>query len=350
MDKKVWTWVGLVLLSGAMLGLAQVAINGAGGSFSKPAYDKWAAEFAKTEAGKGVTITYDGKPGSSGGITKILKKELDFAGSDIAITDARFKEANVDSTEIVHVPSVLGGVVFIYNIPGFGGTLKLSGETLAKIYKGEIKSWKDVPETSGLPNIPITPVWRSDGGGTTYVFTEFLSAFDKAFTASTDPAKNFKVGKGAEKFPGIEQAVKETEGAIGYVGHEYADEKKLKTAEVRNQAGEFVAGTLEAISKAAAGVKIHDDFRVSLVNPPKEAKGAYPVSFMAYTLVWQKLDYLGSEAKAKALAEFLWYLVGEKRGQPLAKELGYPPLPAELITKIETKLKALTFQGKALLK
>jgi phosphate transport system substrate-binding protein len=302
---------------------AKSPLVGAGSTLVAPLMSKWQADYAsKTEE----TVTY-GAIGSGGGISQITARTVDFGASDAPLTAEQFSEAK----EVEQIPWALSGTVPAYNVSGAPKNLKLSGTVLAEIYLGKITIWNDPaiaklnPGVS-LPSTKITPVYRSDGSGDTYAFTNYLSTIDPEFKSKvgTSTSVKFPVGVGAEKNDGVAAAISQTNGAIGYVGLAYAVSSKLNMPLVENAAGNFPEPGVKSVEAAAAAVsKIGPKNEISLASLPASAKGAYPISTYTYVIVPLKSE------KAEALKKFITYAIGP--GQKFGPELDFAPLPAQVI-------------------
>jgi phosphate transport system substrate-binding protein len=313
-----------------------IDLQGAGATFPYPLYSKWVAEYQKLDAR--VRINYQ-SIGSGGGIRQIIERTVDFGA-----TDAPMKEDELAklSKPILHLPTTLGAVVVAYNLPGVGA-LKLSPELVAAIFSGELKKWND-PKLKALnpgvklPSDPISVTYRSDGSGTTAVFTEYLAKVSPAWAQKTGSGKSvkFPTGLGAKGNEGVAGQLKTSPGSIGYIELAYAKQTGIPFAAIRNQAGKFVEPTLEGISAAAAGSMgaIPDDLRVSIVDPAGD--GAYPIAAFTYLLVYQEQT---DASKGKALAQFLWWAIHD--GQAFGPPLHYATLPPEIVTRVEAKLRTL---------
>lgn len=321
-------------------------IAGQGASFPKPIYEKWVSEFGKVNTA--MKFDYQAN-GSGAGQKAILAKTADFGASDAPMKDEDLKSA---SGEILHIPTVLGAVVLTYNLEGVKEPLKLTPENIADIYMGNIKKWndeklkKDNP-SAALPDTDILPVYRSDGSGTSAVFTGYLSkvvpAFKEKVGANTQPSWVTGVGVGAKGNDGIMGQVKQTPNSIGYVELTFAKANNLPTALVKNKAGDFVEANLDNISSAAAATAatLPDDLRTDITNA--EGKTAYPISSYTYILVYKDQQ---DAAKGKALVDFLWW--GLHDGSKYAKDLNYATLPDAVLKKAEAKINSITNGGKAL--
>ncbi|MGI9952973.1 phosphate ABC transporter substrate-binding protein PstS [Moorellaceae bacterium AZ2] len=328
-------------------GKAAVAyLNGAGASFPYPLYSKWIQEYKKFDPN--VNIDYQ-SIGSSGGINNILKETVDFAGSDAPMKDEQLAKA---PGEIFHIPTVAGAVVITYNLPGVDKGLKLSPQVVADIFLGNIKKWNDSQLVSlnpdiKLPDLDIAVVHRSDGSGTTNIFTDYLSKVSSTWKEKVGAGTSVEwpVGIGGKGNEGVAGTVKQTPGAIGYVELAYAVQNKLPYAFIKNKAGKFVEPTLDTTTAAAAGAAadMPEDMRVSLTDAPGE--NAYPIAGYTYLLVYKDQ---GNKIKGEALAKFLWWAIHD--GQKHAKELLYAPLPENVVKMAEAKIKQLNYKGEPFIK
>jgi phosphate transport system substrate-binding protein len=304
-----------------------VSINAAGATFPNAIYSQWFNEFKKT----GAEIDYQ-SVGSGAGIQQLLAGKVDFAASDVPLTDAQIREMKVKP---LHFPTVLGGVAIIYNLPGVSRQLHISADTLAGIFLGKIGKWNDpaiVQDNPGvsLPSDEIAVVHRSDGSGTTFVFTDYLSLvsadWKSAVGAATAPT--WPAGTGKEGSDGVAEMVKGTPNSIGYVELIYATENKIAYAALKNATGAFVNADPAAVTAAGAGAAkgMPSDFRVSIVNAP--GKASYPISTFTYLLIPSQIPDAG---KRKAITDFLHWMLTE--GQKEAASLGYASLPKEVVAK-----------------
>ena len=319
-----------------------VALTGAGATFPYPLYSKWIAEYEKVDPK--VTINYQ-SIGSGGGIKQITEKTVDFGASDAPMKDEELAKAG----KLLHFPTTLGAVVLAYNLPDVKDQLKLTPDVVAGIYQCDIKTWNDPKIAAAnpgvkLPSDAISVAYRSDGSGTTNVFTSYLSAISPTWKDKVGAGKSvsFPVGSGAKGNEGVAGLIKTTPGTIGYIEIAYAKQTNQPFALVQNKAGKFVAPSADTISAAAAGVKMPDDFRVSIVNA--DGDNAYPISSFTYLLVYQDMD---DAVKGKAVAQFLWWALHD--GQKLAAPLDYAPLPDAVVKMEEAKLHSLTAKGQPLL-
>lgn len=323
-----------------------ITLNGAGASFPYPLYSKWIQEYKKVKPN--VNIDYQ-SIGSSGGINNILNETVDFAGSDAPMKDEQLAKAR---GPILHIPTVAGAVVVIYNLEGVDKPLKLTPEVIAEIFLGNIKKWNDSRIASlnpdiKLPNKDIAVVRRSDGSGTTNIFTDYLSKVSPTWKEKVGKGTTVEwpVGIGAKGNEGVAGTVKQTPGSIGYVELAYAIQNKLPYAFIKNKAGKFVEPSLETTTAAAAGAAatMPEDMRVSITDPPGE--NAYPIAGYTYILVYKDQK---DEVKGKALAEFLWWAIHD--GEKYAKDLLYAPLPENVVKKAEEKIKQINYQGTPFIK
>ena len=289
MLKKITALAAAALLALASLASAETLINGAGATFPYPLYSKWFSEYAKID--KSVKFNYQ-SIGSGGGIKQITAQTVDFGASDKFLSDEELKTA---PGKLIHIPTVMGAVVVTYNLPGVPTGLKLSSEDVADIFLGKITKWNDPKITNDnpgvtLPDKPIVVVRRSDGSGTTSIFTDYLSAVNKEWAAKVGkgPSVKWPVGLGGKGNEGVAGQVKNTQYAIGYVELAYAVENKLPYAFLKNRDGKFAEPTIASISAAAAGSakNMPADYRVSLVNQP--GKDTYPVVGFTWLLVYEQ--------------------------------------------------------------
>lgn len=327
---------------GTSTGSDSITLNGAGATFPYPLYSKWMTEYNRQHPK--VRINYQ-SIGSGGGIRQIVSGTVDFGATDAPMKDDEAKGA---PGKIVHVPTTIGAVAVTFNVEGVK-ELKLTGESLADIYLGKIKKWNDpalsaLNEGASLPDQNISVVGRSDGSGTTAIFTDYLSKVSPEFKEQVGVGKSVRwpAGLGAKGNEGVTGQVKTTPGAIGYVELAYALQNSMPIAALRNPAGKFVKPEISAITAAAGGVDMGESLHASITNASGEA--AYPISAFTYILVYEDMK---NGQKGEALARFLWWATHE--GQALAAPLHYAPLPKELIPKIESRLQGLTGQGRKLL-
>jgi phosphate transport system substrate-binding protein len=323
---------------------SEVKIQGAGATFPNPIYQKWFSEYNKAHT----NVKFDyASIGSGGGIEQISSRTVDFGGSDMPMKDDKLSAA---PGELLHIPTVLGAVCITYNLPSVTSELKITPEALAGIFLGKIVKWNDPALASSnagvaLPDAPITVVHRSDGSGTTFVFTDYLSKVspDWKDKVGANSSIQWPAGGGEKGNEGVTGRVKQTPNSIGYVELIYAEENKLPVASIKNAAGQFVRPSLDSTTAAAAGVagQMPDDLRVSITNA--QGATAYPISSFTYLLVYKEQQ---DQAKGKALVDFLWWAIHD--GEAMAKEKLYAPLPDDVVKKAEAKIKTITFQGKPL--
>jgi len=306
---------------------ATIQINGAGATFPYPIYSKWFDEYHTSHPN--VQINYQ-SIGSGGGIKQLSAETVFFGATDGPMNDEQLKNA---PAPILHFPTVLGGVVPIYNIPGVTSQLRFSGPTLANIYLGRITKWNDAAiakENPGvsLPATDIAVVHRSDGSGTTYIFCDFLSKTSPDYKAKVgvNTSVSWPVGVGAKGNEGVTGLVQQTPGAIGYVELIYALQNKIPFAAVQNKSGAFITASLDSVTAAAAGVAMPDDFRVSITD--SDAKDAYPIASFTWMLLYQSPK---DKERAKILVDFLKWALTD--GQKDATALHYAPLPKSVVDK-----------------
>jgi phosphate transport system substrate-binding protein len=320
--------LAIVLLIGiSATASAQMMINGAGATFPYPIYSKWFDEYAKVDPS--VRFNYQ-SIGSGGGQKQILAQTVDFGASDGPMSDDNLAKA---PGKLLHIPTVAGADVVAYNLSG-NPALKFDADTIAGIFLGQIKKWNDPKITAlnagvTLPDREIVVVHRSDGSGTTYIWTDYLSKISPEWKkkVGTNTSVNWPTGIGGKGNEGVAGQIKQTPGAVGYVELIYAVQNKMPYAEVRNAAGEFVKPTLESVTAALATADIPDDFRFSMTNAP--GKDAYPIAGATWLLVYQQQK---DAAKGKKLVEFLkWSLTD---GEKMAKDLQYAPLPESVQQRV----------------
>jgi phosphate transport system substrate-binding protein len=323
---------------------AEVRLQGAGATFPNPIYQRWTTEYQKLHPD--VKIDYQ-SIGSGGGIKGITEKTIDFAGSDAPMSKKEIAAAG----EVVHIPTVAGAVVPAYNLAGVTD-LNLSGPVLADIYQGKITKWNDpkiaeLNEGKPLPDAAITPVWRTDGSGTSFVFTNYLAGQSEEFKNSIGMGKQVKwpLGQGGKGNEGVAAAVQQTPGAIGYIELNYATSNKIPFAAMKNASGKFVKASAQSVSAAGEGAveKMSSSLAVDIWNQPGE--GAYPISAFTYVIVYKDLGYLRDENKAKALVAFLTWATGE--GQTYAGEMDYAPLSDGVKKKVAAAIGSLSWNGQA---
>jgi phosphate transport system substrate-binding protein len=315
---------------------AQMLINGAGATFPYPLYSKWFDEYARIDPS--VRFNYQ-SIGSGGGQKQIMAETVDFGASDGPMSDDNLAKA---PGKLLHLPTVAGAVVVTYNLPG-SPKLKLDGPVIADIFMGKITTWnhKKIAELNPgekLPSTELVVVHRSDGSGTSYIFTDYLSSvspeWEKAVGRNT--SVKWPVGLGAKGNEGVAGQVKQLPGTIGYVELAYAHQNKLPVAALKNSSGKFVTPSLESITEALAAAKIPDDFRFSMVNAAGE--NAYPIAGATWLLVYERQK---DPVKGKKLVEFLnWALT---KGEGMASSLDYAPLPESLQKRVLERVKAIKY-------
>ena len=319
-------------------------LSGAGATFPLPFYNVVFENFSQVN---GDVVAYGGI-GSGGGVRNLRDKIVDFAGSDAFLSDKEMAEM----APVVHIPTCMGAVVLAYNLDGVK-ELKLSGEIIADIFAGNIKMWNDErlaalnPDVK-LPNESIIPVFRSDGSGTTFVFTDYLRKVSPMWASNFGAGKsvNFPSGQAAKGNPGVAGVIKQTKNSIGYVGSEYAFAQKIAYAKIQNQRGEIVEPTAESISAAASG-EIPADTRCSITN--SDAAGAYPISTFTWMIIYKEQNYSDrSKEQAVATLDLLKYILSDE-AQKITSEVHYAPLPSKAKELSMTNLKTVTYDGVAIL-
>ena len=331
------TLLGLTIALGVCASAsAQMMINGAGATFPYPIYSKWFDEYAKVDPS--VRFNYQ-SIGSGGGQKQILAQTVDFGASDGPMSDDNLAKA---PGKILHIPTVAGAVVIVSNLPG-NPSLKFDGDTIAGIYLGQIKKWNDPKLTAlnpgvKLPDQDIVVVHRSDGSGTTFIFTDYLSKISPEWKqkAGNNTSVNWPTGIGGKGNEGVSGQVKQTPGAIGYVELIYAIQNKMPYAEVKNAAVEFVKPTIDSVTAALAVADIPDDFRFSMTDAP--GKDAYPICGATWLLVYQQQK---DAAKGKKLVEFLKWAA--KDGEKMAKDLDYAPLPDNVQERVMKRIDEIKY-------
>lgn len=348
-----------VKMIGAMLAIAgsamasfasaEVKLQGAGATFPNPVYQRWVKEYEKKNPS--VKIDYQSQ-GSGAGIKSITEKTVAFAGSDAPLSKKQREEMDKAGLTPVHIPTVAGAVVIAYNLPGFTGELKLSGEVIADVYLGKITKWND-PKIAALnagatlPDVNIVPAYRTDGSGTTFIFSNYLATQSEAFKESvgSGTAVKFPTGQGGKGNEGVTAVVKDTPGAFGYVELIYALANDIPYALVQNKDGQFVKASTDTVAAAgegaAKGMK-PEMLAVPLWNQP--GSQSYPIAAFTYVIVYKDLSYVGEKEKASALVAFLQWATGPE-GQAIAKDMGYAPLSAAVKAKVDEALATLNYKG-----
>jgi len=335
MRRIVLLWVCAFL---ALPAVSQTTLNGAGATFPNPIYSKWFSEYKKLHPD--VQINYQ-SIGSGGGIRQVTEGTVDFGASDMPMTDVQLTEAQAKrKTKILNIPSVLGAVVPAYNIPGVSGEVKFTPDALAGIFLGKITKWNDKAITSvnpgvSFPDKDIIVVHRSDGSGTTFIWTDYLSkvSADWKSEVGSNTSVKWPIGLGGKGNEGVAGSIRQLQGAIGYVELIYAVQNNIPYGSVRNAAGVFLKASLEGVTAAAASApKMPADFRVSITNAP--GKDAYPISSFTWLLIPQQSQ---DGAKGKILADFLNWMVTD--GQKMTAALSYAPLPEGVVQKEKEAIK-----------
>lgn len=320
-------------------------LSGAGATFPLPFYNVVFEQFGQVN---GDFVAYGGI-GSGGGVRNLRDKIVDFAGSDAFLSDKEMADLKVP---VIHIPTCMGAVVLAYNLDGVD-KLNLSGDVIADIFAGEIKMWNDERLVALNPNVAlpaeaIIPVFRSDGSGTTFVFTDYLSKVSPMWKEKfgTGKSVNFPTGQAAKGNPGVAGVIKQTKNTIGYVGSEYAFAQKIPYARITNQRGELVEPTAMSISAAASG-EIPTDTRCSITN--SDASGAYPISTFTWIIIYKEQCYSDrSKEQAQATLDLLQYILSDE-AQAITSEVHYAPLPAKAKELSKQNLKKVTYEGVAVL-
>ncbi len=319
------------------VGASAQSLNGAGATFPNPIYQKWFTQFSSTHSG--VQINYQSL-GSGAGIHQLLAGTVDFGASDGPMTDEQLSQAK---SKILHIPTVLGAVVPAYNIPGVKQELKFTPELLAGIFLGKISNWNDPAIAKANPGVKfpsqsIVVVHRSDGSGTTYIFTDYLSKVSPEWNSSVGKGTSVKwpVGLGGKGNEGVAGTVRQLDGAIGYIELIYAVQNNISYGVVRNKSGNFVKATIESTTSAAAAAAANmpADYRVSITNA--DGKNSYPIASFTWLLIPQQSR---DANKGKVLREFLEWMLRDGEGQ--VSSLSYAPLPKEVVKKLQSTISTI---------
>lgn len=333
-----------LLLPYAAVAADTLTITGAGATFPYPLYSKWFYEYSNSHPG--LRFNYQ-SIGSGGGVKQITAGTVDFGASDAPMTGDELKKL---PRPILHIPTAIGAVAVVYNLKGIAAGLKIAPDVLADIYFGKIRKWNEPRIASlnpgvRLPAIDIVVAHRSDGSGTTDIFTNYLSVVDLEWRAKIGRGKsvNWPAGIGGKGNEGVAGVVRQTPGAIGYVELAYSMQNRMTAAALRNKEGNFTLPTLDSTSAAAAGAarEMPADFRMSLVDAP--GKDAYPICGLTWLLVYQEQK---SEAKGRALVGFLKWAIRD--GQKMSAPLFYAPLPKPVADKVDGALRQIRYGGKSL--
>jgi phosphate transport system substrate-binding protein len=326
--------IALLCLALAVPAFGQTTLNGAGATFPYPMYSKWFSEYHKAHSE--IQINYQ-SIGSGGGIRQVLAGTVDFGASDGPMTDEQLSQAK---TKILHIPTVMGAVVPAYNIPGVSGDVKFTPQALSGIFLGKITTWNDKAITSSnpgveFPNQPIIVVHRSDGSGTSFIFTDYLSKVSSEWAAGPSKGTSVKwpVGLGGKGNEGVAGMIRQMQGSIGYVELIYAVQNKITYGSVKNSSGDFVKASLESVTAAAASVKnMPADYRISITNAP--GKESYPISSFTWLLIPSQSK---DAAKGKIIQDFLGWMLDN--GQTMTADLSYAPLPPTVVAKVKETVK-----------
>lgn len=337
MNTRIWSLVLIMIAGLSSMVVAQQKLNGAGATFPYVIYSKW---FDVYHQKTGIEFNYQ-SIGSGGGIKQVIEGTVDFGASDAPMSEDQMKQVkDKQGTEIIHIPTVMGAVVITYNLPQVGKGLKLTPDVLADIYLGKITKWNDSRMTAinagkNLPDEAIFVSHRSDGSGTTNIFTGYLSKVSDSWKSKVGQGTSvdWPVGLGGKGNEGVAGLVKQTEGSIGYVELAYAEQNNLPYSALKNKAGNFVMPTFDAVSAAAAGFikNMPADLRVEITDA--DGKDSWPISGFTWLLIYKDMK---DKQKAKDIVNFLKWAVTD--GEKYAKDLYYAPLPPEVVKLDQKKI------------
>ena len=339
-----------VIAIGCGIAVADTKLSGSGATFPQPLYERWVAEYQK--AHPDVKIDYGGG-GSGQGIKDITGKVVDFAGSDAPLSKAELTAAG-GADALIEIPSCAGGVVPAYNLPNINAAVNFDGKSLADMYIGKITKWNDPrlvalnPGVS-LPNLPVTPCYRTDGSGTNFVWTNYLALQSDDFKQSVGVGKQVQwpLGQGGKGTAGVAAIVAQNPGSIGYIEQNYADKNNIAYGLVKNKAGKFIKASPEAVSAAGEGSAKSLSGTILAANIwDDDGATAYPISSFTYLIVYKDLRSVKSAQQAQTVADFLWWAT--HAGQKLNADLDYAPLSPAVQAKVEAALATLTYKGAAI--
>ncbi len=335
------------------LAAEEARVTGAGATFPEPLYKKWVVEYGRAHSG--VIVDYNGI-GSGGGVRALMDKTVGFAGTDAPLSKKEIAALGGEG-KLVQVPSCAGGVVPAYNVPGVEKELRFTGEVLAGIFMGKIAKWNDraiaaINPGVTLPDLAVTPAWRTDGSGTTFVWTKYLGTQSTEFKHTIGAGKQVQwpLGQGGKGNAGVAAVVQQTAGAIGYIESNFAAANKILFGSVMNRAGAYVRASPEAVSAAGAGAIGAFGKGTVLAADVWDSSGqsAYPIASFTYLIVYKDLSSAETIEEAGAVAGFLKWAVSERGGQSFAAEMGYAPLPAAVRERAAAALATITFNGRPL--
>jgi phosphate transport system substrate-binding protein len=340
---RISRMVAVALAVVSLQAVAQLKLNGAGATFPYVIYSKWFDVYSKKT---GIQFNYQ-SIGSGGGIKQVTEGTVDFGATDASLTDQQLTEIQTKrGTEVLHVPTVMGAVVIVYNLPEIGAGLRLTPEVLAGIFLGEITKWNDpklaaINPNKSLPDMAIIVSHRSDGSGTTNIFTDYLSKVSKTWAdkVGKGTAINWPVGMGGKGNEGVAGLVKQAPGSVGYVELAYAVKNRLEYAKLQNKAGEYVEASFKSVSAAAEGAAktIPTDLRVMITDA--DGKTAYPISAFTWLLVYKDMK---DKEKSQALVGFLRWAMTD--GQQFAEDLYYAPLPKDVVAMCQKVINSVAVQ------
>jgi phosphate transport system substrate-binding protein len=341
--------VAIFLSLGVAVASADVRLQGAGSTFVNPMMQRWVSEYQKEHPA--VKIDYQ-SIGSGGGIKGFIDKTVDFGASDAQLSRTELAQAG-GAENVIEFPVIAGGDVPVYNLPGVSADLKFSGPVLAEIFLGKITKWNDAKLVAlnpgvSLPDAPITPAWRTDGSGTTFIFTSYLCTQSEDFRSNIGAGKQvkFPVGSGGKGNEGVAAAIQQTVGAIGYIEQAYADENHIAYGSVQNKAGKFVKCSADSVSKASA--RAADAMKGNLLVANlwnQDGEDVYPIAGFTYVFIYKNLNNLKSQEQAQTMVDFLSWATHS--GQKFAPDMHYAALSDKVQGLVSNAMGTLNFQGKS---
>jgi phosphate transport system substrate-binding protein len=342
----------IFVFAASQFALGDIQIQAGGATFPNPIYQQWIKDFGQSHPN--VKIAYAAK-GSGAGIGGLIDKTLGFCGSDAPMGEDEITKAQAANGDVVQIPSLAGAVVLAYNLPGFNGDLKLSGQDVADIFLGKITKWNDPAIASlnprvALPDLDITTVHRSEGSGTTFAFTSFLCTQSDDFQTNVNFGKTvyWRMGQSGSGNAGVTQAVQNTDGAIGYIELNYAVANHIPFALIQNNSGKFIKASPQTVSAAQEdAAKDMDAYKTLDVRLwTRDGEDVYPISSFTYLICYKDLSYLKDKSTAQAMVDFFWYATHD--GQASAAAMSYAPLSPGVQQRVEQAIESITFNGQPL--